>query len=226
MSARACIIGLLLILLCPAAMANQSLVCPNANATVSGMDRTDFIMVCDAVADTAKLMSDLGFNTSAHLEIEVLDDASRSLHPIPIIGLFNTRVRRVEIVDYATHLAGTGLGRPFGLDPSRELYYSFVAHEVSHAYTHENTRFTRLSTVSHEYIAYVVQFSVMPAELRKSILERIDVPAFSCDEEISEIYLNLNPSYFAVKIWRHFIKPENGKVYINAILNGEHLCDE
>jgi hypothetical protein len=29
-----------------------------------------------------------------------------------------------------------------------------------------------------------------------------------------------------VKCWRHFIKPENGKAYINAILNGEHLCDE
>ncbi|WP_167367200.1 DUF6639 family protein [Solemya elarraichensis gill symbiont] len=210
---------------CLSAIAEEPLVCPNANATVSGMNKTDFIMVCDAVTDTAKLMSSLGFNTSAHLEIEILDDASRSLHPIPIIGLFNTKVRRVEIVDYATHLAGTRLGRPFGLNPSRELHFSFIAHEVSHAYTHENTRFTRLLTVAHEYIAYVVQFSVMSAELRKSILERIDVPAFNNDEEISEVYLNLHPSYFAVKSWRHYIKPENGKTYINAILNGEQLCE-
>ncbi|OOZ13455.1 hypothetical protein BOW35_10430 [Solemya velum gill symbiont] len=220
------IFGLFLLLTCSVAVAEEPLVCPNANATVSGMNTADFVMVCEAVADTAKLMSSLGFNTSAHLEIEILDDASRSLHPIPIIGLFNAKVRRVEIVDYATHLAGTRLGRPFGLPPSRELHYSFIVHEVSHAYTHENTRFTRLSTVAHEYIAYVVQFSMMPAELRESILDRIDVPAFTCDEEISEVYLNLNPSYFAVKSWRHFIKLENGKAYINAILNGEHLCDE
>ena len=64
MSALKLIFGLLLLLSCSGAIAEEPLVCPNANATVSGMDKTDFIMICEAVTDTAKLMSSLGFNTS------------------------------------------------------------------------------------------------------------------------------------------------------------------
>ena len=77
------------------------------------------------------------------------------------------------------------------------------------------------SLMAHEYLAYVFQIASMPHSLRQKILKRIDVPAFHKAEEITEIYYSLNPDYFALKSFRHFMQTEDKLTLIHRLLSGE-----
>ena len=76
-----------------------------------------------------------------------------------------------------------------------------------------------IQIVEHEYIAYIVQFSMMNKKLRSEILSSIDIHAFQNEGEIGETYLALNPDYFAVKAYRHFMATPDKRGLLKKILH-------
>jgi hypothetical protein len=61
----------------------------------------------------------------------------------------------------------------------------------------------------------------MKEALRNRILGRFDNEPFTGDQEISEVFLALGPNIFAVKSYRHFVKPVNGEAFFRRLLNGQ-----
>lgn len=178
--------------------------------------------ICEIAKKTAAFMQEIGFETKFPLHITV-SNKLKSLHLAPVYGLYNSHENRIEIIDLASHLSEHHTKKPFGIDMTRELHNSFIVHEISHAYAHANAPKVGLSLVAHEYIAYIVQFSLLPSAMLRNILENHQVSAFESENEISALYFHLNPEYFAVKSWRHYSIPGNGRLFIDAILRGEKL---
>ena len=200
----------------------HSMRCDSINAEVFTPDKKLSESICVVATQTAGFMKKIGFNTTSLLHIKVSQNLE-SLHFTPVYGLYNGHDNKIEIIDLASHLSESHSKKPFGLQMNKELHQSFIAHEISHAYTQANAPSSGISLVAHEYIAYVVQFSLLSSTVRNSILANYKVAAFEDENEMSALYLHLNPEYFAVKSWRHYMSPGNGNSFIKAVVRGEKL---
>jgi hypothetical protein len=57
--------------------------------------------------------------------------------------------------------------------------------------------------------------------MRRRILGRIDNEGFGADAEIGELFLALAPEVFAVKAYRHFLRPGHGTAFYRRVLSGD-----
>ena len=110
--------------------------------------------------------------------------------------------------------------RFFGLQLSRNLYRSFIVHELAHAIAANNFTIEHVSTASQEYIAYTVQLATMARSLQKSIFTTFTHEPFLNEGEITSLFYYLNPEVFGVKAYRHFQRLENGADFYRRILTG------
>lgn len=191
--------------------------CASVDAELELATTVDADLICRSIERTADLMGEMGFNTDTPIRIEVSDQ-------IPLVydtasyGFYDCQQNRIELLELEALKTPLHRIKPFGLEVSDQLYASLVAHEVSHAYIDANAPDKGLSLSAHEYIAYVVQLSVLPDKMRTEIIDRIDLPAFGHESEITDLYLQLNPEGFAVKSWLHYRQPDNGNRFIDKIL--------
>ena len=111
--------------------------------------------------------------------------------------------------------------------PGKELYISYVAHEVNHPIAAQNYADTskKLPKVQAEYIAYASQLATMDEALRQEVLKRFrdkNWDPFEGPSDITLDYHDMNPNGFAVKSYLYFQTPEGKKLvhdYINAKIN-------
>ncbi|MDJ0739328.1 MAG: hypothetical protein QNJ91_06405 [Gammaproteobacteria bacterium] len=137
-----------------------------------------------------------------------------------LIGRYDRRSDRIELLtfDAAAELSVTDA--LFGEAMDAALYRSVVAHEVAHAIVEQNRSPAQRSRVPHEYVAYVVQLSVLPATTRARILARDDAPAYASVDEMSWIYYLLDPGSFGVKAYRHFVGLADPRRFLDELLSG------
>lgn len=188
------------------------------NAVVDAESDADFQTTCIASRDVADFMRRHGFYVSNELKITVTESIS-DYHQLPVFGQFNTQDSNIVVLSLAACKKVTTGKRIFGQLMNEVLHQSFIAHEVAHAVADQNFRISRPSLAAHEYIAYSVQLATMPAPMRGRILKSIKLDAFEKDKEINETYLNLNPEYFGVKSYLHFMKAENGTKFYRKLLS-------
>jgi len=214
----------LLLLALTLTAAAESRHCPQIDAIVDAADGTDFEMVCRVARKTADFMDAHGFEVDQQLNITICERIPTHSRP-PEFGHFDTRGDSIVVLSYPACMKATEGRLIFGQKMNLALHYSFIAHEIAHAIANRNFRSGRPSVAAHEYIAYSVQLATMPKHLRQGILDRVLVGAFCREEEISELYLNLNPEYFAVKSYLHFVKPENGARFYRRLLSAGRNTD-
>lgn len=205
----------------PVAAAPPVHACAEADATVVARRAADAAVACVAAEQAVRFMSAHGFTTDFHIEICVVEDSSELDDGPPAFGCFDARSARVKVLSLTGCQALLG-GKPmFRLPLNDELYRSVIVHEVAHAIAARNFPIRHPSHVAHEYIAYTVQLATMSEALRRRILERIDNEAFGADGEISELFLALGPEIFAVKAYRHFLRPGHGAAFYRRVLSGD-----
>ena len=195
----------------------ESLHCPERNAVVYYQNQEDAVTACAAVEDSLAFLADHGFRVDRQLVISVVEPISW-LECGCAFGRFNAAEDRVQVLPYAScERLADDIG-VFGMPLTRKLYRSFFAHEIAHAVAQWNFQIPTPGVAAHEYIAYTTQLATMAPRVRAQILDRFDVGAFTCDREISEVYLALGPEQFAVKAYRHFQQPGNGAQFLHRLL--------
>ena len=201
------------------AAGEELLHCQEANAVVHYQNQDDAMMACAAAADSLSFMESHGFviEVDRPLVISVVEPVSW-IECRCAFGWFNAVEDRIEVLPFALSKRLALDSGVFGMPLTRELYRSFFAHEIAHAVAHSNFRIPNPSVAAHEYIAYTIQLATMTPLLRSEILNRLDVGAFTCDQEISDIYLALGPEQFAVKAYQHFQRPDNGTRFFQQLL--------
>jgi hypothetical protein len=165
-------------------------------------------------------MHSYGMEPPPRLEIEIVDNID-TRHKSRRFGHFDPFMGKITVLSWTACTAAQPQWRPFGQPMNRALHRSFIVHEVAHAVAEWNFKVAEPAYIAHEYLAYVFQLVSMPHDLRSSILRKIDVPAFQHTDEINETYFNLNPDYFAVKSFRHFMQANDQTALIRRLLSGQ-----
>lgn len=199
--------------------------CPNADVTVYAKIKEDIPFVCRAAESTYSFLSKAGFNKLIPIEIYVVEE----LKVIPFwdsyFGMYEERLKRVTVLSHNScrkHYKGSCF---CGLRFCRNLHSSFVVHEIAHAIAHANLNTKNHNIAAQEYIAYTTQLTLLPDDLREKILTRMNNKGFGHEREITSLFYELNPFVFAVKAYRHFIRPENGKIFYRKLITGQCILD-
>ena len=194
--------------------------CLTPQTLVTARDTADHRLVREAVERVVERMCHYGLEPPPRIEI-IVDEQAEDLHVNSRFGEFDPFEDRITTIALAAHMQAGQRHRLFGLPMSPGLHRSFIAHEVAHAVAQWNFEVPDPGFAAHEYLAYVFQLDTMHEQLKRVVLERVDVPAFQRADEISEVYYRLNPDYFAVKAYRHFLATKDRRALLRAILSGD-----
>lgn len=181
--------------------------------------------ICEAAGAALAVLSSIGIEQTRPVVIEVADELP---HAGPrTVGCYDWREDRVylrgpdALADRATG------GSFFGVGPDERVYASFVAHETAHAVSSGAFTICDPSIAAQEYIAGVVQISVMAPELRQQVLDRYAGDGFDAPVQIHLLIYQIDPARFAVEAYRHFMTAGNGPDFIADLLSGDiRLQDE
>ncbi len=194
--------------------------CPGLpQVTVEAADSQGRSSACQAARDAIRFLSSHGLRIKNPILIQLVDSPSQH-HMQPVFGQFHAGKGVIEVMSLQASRKVAEQSLFFGLEVDAALHRSFIAHEVAHAVANQNFRISQPSAVAHEYIAYTVQLATMDVSLRNRILDDFDLEGFEHVSEINDIYLGLNPQYFAIKAYRHFLNEPDGGAFYRRILAG------
>jgi hypothetical protein len=193
--------------------------CPGFAAEVPGWSEAERADVCSAATAAAAFLREAGFEYSDGLTIRQLspEAAQQGGH---VIGRFDASHNEIFVLPYDACVDASRTHAPaFGMPMSAALWRSFVVHEVAHAIAEQHFgRRARRQTAS-EYVAAVVQLSMLPPELRADILDRYDAEAFRDASEIGMLLYDMNPAVFAVSAYRHYVSlGDRGPAFLGWLL--------
>jgi hypothetical protein len=191
--------------------------CPVQGIAVEGPSPEDIADVCAAIADSAPFFAAVGLAMPDRVAVRLVDPAGLDSSEI---GHYDGRIDRILVLGYGAAVnrcrnAGPGLGAI----ASRPHWRSYVVHELAHAAIHLGCRDSCPSRAVHEYVAAVAQLSSLPDALRADLLaEYGDLAGFEGEDEITEIYYAINPHYFAVKSYRHYLAQPDPAGFVRRLL--------
>lgn len=96
-----------------------------------------------------------------------------------------------------------------------------ISHQTTHAVFHQNTGKSKeqLTNVTQEYLAHATQLGMLPENKRSEIVCNQENGAWESGDSMSDIYLGLKPTGFAVKSYLHLIQMEDPKPFIKILFN-------
>ncbi|MCG6876172.1 MAG: hypothetical protein LJE97_13890 [Betaproteobacteria bacterium] len=206
---------------CAASAVSHSaeLACHRAGIVVTGDATQDLPPACAGVRDALAFLEPSGLTLERGPAIRLVDQlpAASDKHAL---GRYDPRSGVVELLDYRAAVSASECGpRAFKIPMSRTLWQSYVAHEVAHATVRAHDVSHTLRIAQYEYVAAVVQLGTLPDAIRSEILRNYDeFPAFGDASEISDLYYFMAPCAFAVKSYRHYLKPGNGPAFISGLI--------
>lgn len=199
--------------------------CPYTNVLVHTEKKSDIPIVCKAATDTVSFMVEAGLDVQGTFDIHLAERIDILPQQNLYLGVYKHQLREIHIPSYECCERLYKDECCCGIGLSRELHTSIIVHEIAHALTIDLLENEIGRVAAAEYIAYTTQFSLMPDELREQILTDITNEGFFSEVEITSLFHDLNPSVFAVKAYRHFIRPENGIRFYNKLINGQCILD-
>lgn len=195
--------------------------CPDVNVKVYTEIKEDIPFICNAAKSTFSFLRKAGLHKSVPIEVYIVNE----METLPIgnlyLGMYDRRLKRVTVLSYNSCKRYCKDACFCGLRLCRKLHSSFVVHEIAHAIAHANFIKNTQNIAAEEYIACTTQLALLPDDLRQKILTRINNKGFGHEREITSLFYDLNSSVFAVKAYRHFIRPENGKSFYHKLITGE-----
>ena len=103
---------------------------------------------------------------------------------------------------------------------ARHCIAALIAHEVAHAVVSQHLA-EPLSVAAQEYLAAVVQFSVMDASTRDTVLAGFPGEGFESVTEINGSLYLFAPAWFLVSAYRHYLKQQDPAELVRGIIAGE-----
>lgn len=187
------------------------------DVTVRASEEPETEAVCEGAGRALAFLAGAGLNAPPHTRIEILSELPGELAG-RAVGCYVRETQRVLILSFGAFQAGGGW---FQMPPSWELYRAAASHEVAHAVVGCHSEPRRLAVAAHEYVAYVVFFATMDAQLRAALLAKFPGAGFRTAGQISDISHMVNPNQFGVDSWRHYTRVRDGGQWLRKIIAGE-----
>ncbi|HEU0203805.1 MAG TPA: DUF6639 family protein [Burkholderiaceae bacterium] len=196
--------------------------CPDLNAEVEAPGPDDAKAACTGAAAAARFLTDQGLDASERIEMRVVATLPVPAHPFAA-GSYVHAERRVYLLSFSEFQKQEEIAQ---LSVSAGMYRSMIAHEAAHAITARNFTVARPSLRAHEYIACTTQFAAMPQDERERALGRFTGEGFDDETQMNTTIYLMNPAWFCVQAYRHFLRPENGRAFVQRVLAGLALREE
>lgn len=189
-------------------------------------DQNEVQRVCQAAQDATELLRQCGIESSKAINISIKE---KLVHPsgFPAFAFFHSPSNQIEITDFDAFKKLIQPGSAYYKLPSRDLYESLIAHEVTHAITSPLIRDSDCTSVAHEYIAAVIQVSSMSDGSRQILLNAFPRSTPVVLEMFNEFSFYSSPQWFVANAYRHFNQTDKGCELLLGIINGEvqFQCD-
>lgn len=221
---------LMLVLAMDARSYAASLTCQNDRLSVNYEDPQDARSACLGAGDAMLFLAGFGLRLDRSLTIDIvarIDNQDIG----EMYACFNRSNFRITILAYDACDGFRGDGfrgdgfqnsrKLFGIPMTRDLYRSIIAHEVAHAIAAVNFGYDDPNWPVQEYIAYVTQIATLPVPLREQVLAANPGDGFANIMQINSMILMLKPAHFAAESYRHFQRPENGRLFLADLISGK-----
>lgn len=204
----------------PAVSAGKS-PCGDNGILVQAKDPQDIYDACQAVRSSARFFKPYGLTMPKGIQVMVVDSRQSPLLEEHEMGTYDSRHNVIRVRAYSSAVKATEMNEPgLGKITTRAHWRSYITHELAHAAIHADCDKTCPSRAIHEYIAAVAQIASLPKKQRTKLLRQYsDLQPFDKLSEITEIYYAVNPHYFAVKSYKHYLRLANPRDFLRDALN-------
>jgi len=189
------------------------------NVVVDAENRSDALAACAGATDAMNFLGALGLVTAGRIDVRIVDQLPGS-NPASRSGSYIARERCAYLL---TLLKLQEVGTPFDLPVDQVLFRNIAAHEVAHVIAAANFSIANPRIEAQEYIAYVTMLAMMPSDHREALLARFPGQGFATEMAINTFTYLFDPLRFGIQAYRHFLKDENGKHFVQRILTGQAL---
>lgn len=176
--------------------------------------------ICAAATQAVRFLERYGLRSQRAVRINVVE------HPLvsaghPVYGCYDSRTDRIEVMSADSILSGVRSPKVYGQPFNIALYRSVVAHEVAHAVAQQNRRAASLTTAAQEYLAHATQLGVLPEALRSKIIAAAGVGPWEPGDVVSDAYMAMAPTRFAVKCYLHLMGHPNPRAFVQVLLSAK-----
>lgn len=197
--------------------------CPGANIVVSLIEKKAGPGALELCADAKRglqLLAQCGLAPKYTIRLEVVN---KVVHPLgdTVIADFDARENVIQLISLARFSEVMGEGGPWHGLPHREVYASYIIHEISHAVFWQSSKAMDLPISAHEYVAHVFQLASLHPDTRGSFLEAFPGTAPSDLSSFNMFYFNMAPLAFTAKAYRHFAAQDDQCGFIRSIARGQ-----
>ena len=184
--------------------------CGHAGVKLVNARLRDIAKVCGGLRDVMGYFDGIGLPFGPTVTVELggssSDDGGGWFRAH---GSFDAQKRTIQLTDAAKHSA-------WGISSEGELGDSFLRHELVHSAVHlilGEQAAKRIPRHWQEFIAYAVQFDLMPPQLRDAILiANPDVAAFDDIVYVNEFIYATAPDVFAISAYKMYAERGRGKL--------------
>jgi hypothetical protein len=196
-------------------------VCPNQPEVTVYSDDADVIPgICNSSEKALAVLSRYGLLPLHQIIIEIIEEEIDH-RGYMAYGKYDSRSDRIELMSYKSIL--NHHKEPMMYNEFFDLthYGGAIAHEIAHAVFHQHSLNISPGPAPQEYLAHAVQLAVLPENRRNTIISRANVAAWESGDAISDVYMALEPTGFAVKSYKHLTTTANPREFIDILLNSK-----
>ncbi|MEH6648518.1 MAG: DUF6639 family protein [Motiliproteus sp.] len=193
--------------------------CPDSDVELTGEPPSAQVaQICTAVTAALAFLEPLGLDQRRLIRIDVVERPLMEKQQ-PLYGSYDATQDLVRVMSYTAIERQSLNPRIYDQPFDRWQYTGVVAHEVAHAIVAQHA--PGLNRTAQEYLAHATQLAVQPIERRSIIIERADVDPWQLDDVISDIYMAMALTQFAVKCYQHLSTHPQPQELVQMLLNSK-----
>lgn len=215
------ILSALAIMVLPVTSPASTTACSNQPEVEVIYAKTDAVQdICISSAKAIEILRSFGLAPKRQIVIEIIERDINHLGYMAY-GSYNSRTDRIELMSYESILKRHRDPVMYDEFFDRIHYGGAIAHEIAHAVFHHHSLNMSPGPAPQEYLAHAVQLASLPKEKRDKIIARMNVAPWESGDAISDIYMAIEPTGFAVKSYLHLTNIDNQRVFIDTLLKSK-----
>ena len=188
--------------------------------TINYADPSIIPELCDSSARALSILGDYGLVPRRQITIDIIESEINHLGYMAY-GTYNSRTDRITLMSYEAILQKHEEPKMYGEFFDQAHYRGALAHEIAHAVFHHHSLNMSPGPAPQEYLAHAVQLASLPTEKRSEIINRMGSTSWESGDAISDVYMALEPTGFAVKSYMHLTTTDNPQAFIDILLNSK-----
>jgi hypothetical protein len=221
MVVHAAVLLLFLLIFPPSTAFSGQNICLNVPYVTVYSDDDDIVPgICNSSEKALDVLSSYGLLPLRQIVIKIIEEEIDH-RGYMAYGKYDSRTDRIALMSYRSILKHHKEPMMYNEFFDQTHYGGAVAHEIAHAVFYQHSLNISPGPAPQEYLAHAVQLSVLPENRRNTIIARANVSTWESGDAISDIYMALEPTGFAVKSYKHLVAMENPQEFIDILLNSK-----